>query len=72
MKTLEDKYVYQDVPISDTIFSRNKITNEATFLIDFDKRDNYTKFFNRVRNMGVIRLKYYYVLITLVRIYSGS
>lgn len=54
------------MPISSSIFSRSSVTNEMTMMIDMDKKEDYIKFLSQVKNLGIIKMKFHYILITLV------
>jgi len=66
IRNLEDKYVVQEASISSAIFSRTAVSNEVSIMIDMEKKDNFIKFLSQVKNLGIIKLKFNYILISLV------
>jgi hypothetical protein len=46
--------------------SNKKLFNEITMMVDLDSRDSYIKFLNQIKNLGMIKEKYHYLLVTLV------
>lgn len=40
--------------------------NEITMMVDLDSRESYVKFLNQIKNLGMIKEKYHYLLVTLV------
>lgn len=35
-------------------------------MVDLDSRESYVKFLNQIKNLGMIKEKYHYLLVTLV------
>lgn len=65
VRSLEEKFFIQDAPLSSSIFSRSVVSNEMTLMIDLDRKEDFIRFLSQVRNLGIIKLKFHYIFISL-------
>jgi len=62
LRILEDEFVIEknDQPIPPT-----QKMNEITVMIDFEDKDNYVKFLSQIKRLGIKKIHFHYVLVTL-------
>ena len=66
LRTLEAGFLSDESILSISPFAPIKSNSEMTMMIDFFNKDDYTVFLGQIKNLGIKKIKFNYVLVTLV------
>lgn len=66
IRDLEEKFSIQELSLASSIFSRSSYSNEITIMIDLKNKEDCITLLNRIKYLGIIKLKLHFILITLV------
>jgi len=62
LRMLEDEFV---IVKNEPSMPRSQKGNEITVMIDFEDKENYVKFLSQIKRLGIKKIHFHYVLVTL-------
>lgn len=64
LRTLEQDFRFEkSVPSSSGFGNKN---NEMTVMVDFANKDDYVKFLGKIKSLGIKKIRFHYILVSLV------